>query len=823
MSPDPPSTTTSSGTPSAPGRSGGTGSAPAGVSPSSTRSSIVLQAHQLLRHASRRSAALNAARALDRSFDREYDDFNNHVAALDAQLDRLESGESVSDADLSRSILALSPLVGSSPAAADGRPTPRTLSDSFGDRDPASVQRETAAALADDGLVLQDRSLVGQSPAAGDLVSDPDDDGTSVPASDDASVLADDDVSVPADDGASFTDGDDGPHQASFGRGRFRRFLGGLGSGWGSGRPAPRVSPADGARFVALPSVPQSHHPPPPPSRSSGGPAFRTPRSSSDQDARAPSARWRRQSSSRHGPPPRTQPRPPPDVTFLGVQWLRFGRSPSEFLKLHHDPPKPDDHKSIRHFSTLKSFGGSFDYNPSALFGSQSSSDAVETTIVAFQAVLRGFKLTCDSYHLSSLFSVLFYSPSVDSGVPGSATALRALSAFNGTPGVDFFSLLDPSLVVTPSLVSSVRRFQGFFNCFAPEDRIKSAGYALLALLNNCSSALRDWVYARTAGLPEVEKGPATLMACILLRVTSCDDAFLSAVISRLIHFDFGAVKFDMIAARIRVMSMANWLGDSRLPAGIVSFILQSVAKSPHPAFANYSRTLAINISQGAVSLDGPTRCEQLATLLEMLEKQYLHLLRFSELGGDGGGARPQSSFAITDVPAPAPALPSDDVSRAFSAFSVAEVSDLASGLTSADLSTLARACIAANETLARSGKPPLTFPQVRSIKCHQCGGPHHKKHCDKLHLPQTEAGRRAEAETRDRRARREEARRTQRDRRSAAPSASRALLSSFLDNVLDATDPDDASVPDSPDASDESLIAAMTARFDMATDLSKE
>ncbi|EJK52007.1 hypothetical protein THAOC_28767, partial [Thalassiosira oceanica] len=138
--------------------------------------------------------------------------------------------------------------------------------------------------------------------------------------------------------------------------------------------------------------------------RSSGGPAFRTPRSSSDQDARAPSARWRRQSSSRLGTPPHTQPRPQPDVTFLGVKWLRFGRSLSAFLQLHHKSPDPEDHKSIRHFSTLKSFGGSFDYNPSALFGSQSSPDAVEATIVAFQAVLRGLWLT-------ALRSVLAYLP----------------------------------------------------------------------------------------------------------------------------------------------------------------------------------------------------------------------------------------------------------------------------------------------------------------------------------------------------------------------------------------------------------------------------
>ncbi|EJK66675.1 hypothetical protein THAOC_12383, partial [Thalassiosira oceanica] len=162
MASDPPSMMTSGGTPSVPGRSEGAGPASvAAVSPSSTRSSIELQAFQILRQASRRRAALEAARALDRSFDRQYAEFNRSFAALDALLDRLES---VSDADLSQSILALSPHVtspvGPPATSGDGRPTPRDLSDSFGDRDPASVQFDTEAALADEGLVLQDRSLV---------------------------------------------------------------------------------------------------------------------------------------------------------------------------------------------------------------------------------------------------------------------------------------------------------------------------------------------------------------------------------------------------------------------------------------------------------------------------------------------------------------------------------------------------------------------------------------------------------------------------------------------------------------------------------------
>ncbi|EJK62065.1 hypothetical protein THAOC_17338 [Thalassiosira oceanica] len=77
MASDPPSTMTSGGTPAVPGRSEGAGPASvAAVSPSSTRSSIELQAFQTLRQASRRRAALEAARAFDRSFDRQYAEFN---------------------------------------------------------------------------------------------------------------------------------------------------------------------------------------------------------------------------------------------------------------------------------------------------------------------------------------------------------------------------------------------------------------------------------------------------------------------------------------------------------------------------------------------------------------------------------------------------------------------------------------------------------------------------------------------------------------------------------------------------------------------------
>ncbi|EJK54151.1 hypothetical protein THAOC_26287 [Thalassiosira oceanica] len=77
MASDPPNTMTSGGTPAVPGRSEGAGPASvAAVSPSSTRSSIELQAFQTLRQASRRRAALEAARAFDRSFDRQYAEFN---------------------------------------------------------------------------------------------------------------------------------------------------------------------------------------------------------------------------------------------------------------------------------------------------------------------------------------------------------------------------------------------------------------------------------------------------------------------------------------------------------------------------------------------------------------------------------------------------------------------------------------------------------------------------------------------------------------------------------------------------------------------------
>mmetsp|Transcript_33622 Transcript_33622/g.75913 ORF Transcript_33622/g.75913 Transcript_33622/m.75913 type:complete len:858 (+) Transcript_33622:505-3078(+) len=78
---------------------------------------IRLQAHRLLRLANRRLAALDAARAVDRSFDRGYADLNRSCAALNAQLDRLESGESVSDADLSQSILVLSTSLSKSQSA----------------------------------------------------------------------------------------------------------------------------------------------------------------------------------------------------------------------------------------------------------------------------------------------------------------------------------------------------------------------------------------------------------------------------------------------------------------------------------------------------------------------------------------------------------------------------------------------------------------------------------------------------------------------------------------------------------------------------------
>ncbi|EJK48036.1 hypothetical protein THAOC_33204, partial [Thalassiosira oceanica] len=70
---------------------------------------IRLQAHRLLRRAKCHLAALDAGRAVDRSFgSREYADLNRYCATLNAQFDRLESGESVSDANLSQSILVLS-------------------------------------------------------------------------------------------------------------------------------------------------------------------------------------------------------------------------------------------------------------------------------------------------------------------------------------------------------------------------------------------------------------------------------------------------------------------------------------------------------------------------------------------------------------------------------------------------------------------------------------------------------------------------------------------------------------------------------------------